>query len=45
MGIAVSTALHTSFGDAVRLTREALAEQGFGVLTEIDVKATESQTQ
>jgi uncharacterized protein (DUF302 family) len=40
MGIAVSTALHTSFGDAVRLTREALAEQGFGVLTEIDVKAT-----
>jgi uncharacterized protein (DUF302 family) len=40
MSIAVSTALHTSFGDAVRLTREALAEQGFGVLTEIDVKAT-----
>jgi uncharacterized protein (DUF302 family) len=40
MGIAVSTALHTSFDDAVRLTREALAEQGFGVLTEIDVKAT-----
>jgi uncharacterized protein (DUF302 family) len=40
MGIAVSTTLHTSFDDAVRLTREALAEHGFGVLTEIDVKAT-----
>lgn len=40
MGIALSTTLHTSFGDAVKRTREALAEQGFGVLTEIDVKAT-----
>lgn len=40
MGIALSTALHTSFDDAVRRTREALAEQGFGVLTEIDVQAT-----
>lgn len=40
MGIALSTTLHTSFEDAVRRTREALAEQGFGVLTEIDVKAT-----
>jgi uncharacterized protein (DUF302 family) len=40
MGIALTTALHTSFDDAVRRTREALGEQGFGVLTEIDVKAT-----
>jgi uncharacterized protein (DUF302 family) len=40
MGIALSTTLHTSFDDAVRRTREALADQGFGVLTEIDVKAT-----
>src|SRR5262245_13664260 len=40
MGIALSTTVHTSFNDAVRLTREALAEQGFGVLTEIDMKAT-----
>jgi uncharacterized protein (DUF302 family) len=40
MGIALSTTLHTSFDDAVRRTRDALAEQGFGVLTEIDMKAT-----
>ena len=40
MGIALSTTMHTSFDDAVSRTREALAEQGFGVLTEIDVKAT-----
>lgn len=40
MDIAISTPLHASFEDAVARTREALAEQGFGVLTEIDVKAT-----
>lgn len=40
MGIALSTTLRTSFDEAVRRTREALAEQGFGVLTEIDVQAT-----
>jgi uncharacterized protein (DUF302 family) len=40
MGIALSTTLQTSFDDAVRRTREALAEHGFGVLTEIDMKAT-----
>jgi uncharacterized protein (DUF302 family) len=40
MNIALSTTLHTSFDDAVTRTREVLAEHGFGVLTEIDVKAT-----
>jgi uncharacterized protein (DUF302 family) len=40
MGIALSTTLHTSFDDAVTRTREALAQKGFGVLSEIDVKAT-----
>lgn len=40
MSIALSTMLRTSFSDAVQRTREALAQQGFGVLTEIDVKAT-----
>jgi uncharacterized protein (DUF302 family) len=40
MDIALSTSLQTSFQDAVARTREALAEQGFGVLTEIDVQAT-----
>src|SRR5215213_3537652 len=40
MGIALATTLHTSFEEAVSRTREALAEQGFGVLTEIDMKAT-----
>jgi uncharacterized protein (DUF302 family) len=40
MDIALSTTLHTSFDEAVVRTRGALAQQGFGVLTEIDVKAT-----
>jgi uncharacterized protein (DUF302 family) len=40
VNIALSTALRTTFDDAVKRTREALAEQGFGVLTEIDMKAT-----
>ena len=37
-GMTVTTTL--DFDDAVARTREALAEQGFGVLTEIDVRAT-----
>lgn len=36
----LSTTLHTSFEDAVDRTTKALADQGFGVLTTIDVKAT-----
>ncbi len=37
-GTTVATTL--GFDEAVARTREALAEQGFGVLTEIDVQAT-----
>ncbi|MET8796313.1 DUF302 domain-containing protein [Nocardia sp. NPDC004568] len=40
MEIGPSTTLHTGFEEAVRRTRAALAEQGFGVLTEIDMRAT-----
>ena len=43
MSIALSTTLRASFDDAVTRTREALAEHGFGVLTEIDMKATLSK--
>ena len=40
MGIALSTRVATRFEDAVTRTREALAQQGFGVLTEININAT-----
>ena len=40
MEIGLSTTLDTTFPDAVARTREALAAQGFGVLTEIDMQAT-----
>ncbi|WP_159929538.1 DUF302 domain-containing protein [Rhodococcus sp. WAY2] len=43
MTLALSTKLHTSFADAVDRTRKALADQGFGILTEIDMKATLKQ--
>jgi uncharacterized protein (DUF302 family) len=39
----LSTTLHTSFEEAVKQTTKALADQGFGVLTTIDVKATLKQ--
>ena len=38
-----SKTLHIPFDDALALARAALAEEGFGVLTEIDVAATLKQ--
>lgn len=40
MGYALSTTVERGFDATLTATREALAEQGFGVLTEIDLKAT-----
>ncbi|MFC9659989.1 DUF302 domain-containing protein [Nocardia sp. NPDC127606] len=40
MDLALSTILHTSFDDAIERTRQALAAQGFGILTDIDMRAT-----
>jgi uncharacterized protein (DUF302 family) len=40
MGISLSTHVATRFEDAVARTRKALAQQGFGVLTEINIQAT-----
>ena len=37
---AITTVLNTSYEDAVSKITDALKEEGFGVLTEIDVKAT-----
>lgn len=40
MSYAITTTVAKPFDEALQATRDALAEQGFGVLTEIDVKAT-----
>ncbi|KDE97159.1 conserved hypothetical protein [uncultured Mycobacterium sp.] len=40
MDIALPTSMQTTFADALARTRDALAKNGFGVLTEIDMKAT-----
>ncbi|MCL2535530.1 MAG: DUF302 domain-containing protein [Nocardiaceae bacterium] len=40
MELGISTRLNTEFDDAIGKTRAALQEQGFGVLTEIDMQAT-----
>jgi uncharacterized protein (DUF302 family) len=39
MGYALTTTLNQPFDQALAATRSALAEQGFGVLTEIDLRA------
>lgn len=38
--LAISTRVNTTFEDTVDATRKALSEQGFGILTEIDMQAT-----
>ncbi len=40
MSYALTTTLTGSFEDVVAATRQALADHGFGVLTEIDLEAT-----
>ena len=40
MSYAHTVTVNVSFDEAVRITREALADQGFGVLTEIDMQST-----
>lgn len=40
MGYALSTTVDNGFYETLAATREALAGQGFGVLTEIDMSAT-----
>lgn len=40
MSYALSTIVPQPYEEAVAATRQTLAEQGFGVLTEIDVRAT-----
>lgn len=40
MQYALTTTVEAPFAEALEATREALSEQGFGVLTEIDLAAT-----
>ena len=40
MSYVLSTTLEQGFEQALDATRTALADQGFGILTEIDIKAT-----
>lgn len=40
MSYGITARVHRPFEDTVRAVREALAEQGFGILTEIDMAAT-----
>lgn len=40
MGYYFSKTLNTTFGGALKKVKEGLKKEGFGILTEIDVKAT-----
>ena len=40
MSYALTTSVRRSFADTLAATRESLVDQGFGVLTEIDIQAT-----
>lgn len=40
MGFTISRTLDMPYDDALAATRDALAEQGFGILSEIDLAAT-----
>jgi uncharacterized protein (DUF302 family) len=40
LSFALSTALARPFADTLAATRASLADQGFGILTEIDIQAT-----
>lgn len=40
MALSISTTITSSFQNAVDMTRRALSDQGFGVLTEIDIRST-----
>lgn len=40
MSYAISTTVSTPYAETVEAVKAALGEQGFGVLTEIDIKAT-----
>ena len=40
MSYALTTTIHRSFADTLDATRVSLTDQGFGVLTEIDIQAT-----
>jgi uncharacterized protein (DUF302 family) len=40
MSYAITTSVHRPFTESLSATRQALSEQGFGILTEIDMRAT-----
>ena len=40
LSYAITTTVPASFADTLAATRQALADQGFGILTEIDIQAT-----